>query len=90
MKNLHINAEYIRALSPEAFSEIATNISINWWQPKNLDLHVISDLSSPIQERIEKLADIVSLSIGCSMKNQLLRQILKRLRKFRNQCRQIR
>ena len=61
-KLLHINAEYIRALSPEAFSEIATQyFQLTGWQPVNLDLHVLSDLSSLIQERIEKLADIVKL-----------------------------
>jgi len=61
-KLLHINAEYIRALSPEAFSEIATQyFQLTGWQPVNLDFHVISDLSSSIQERIEKLADIVQL-----------------------------
>tara|TARA_Y100000768_G_scaffold298528_1_gene232294 strand:- start:244 stop:1548 length:1305 start_codon:yes stop_codon:yes gene_type:complete len=61
-KLLHINAEYIRALSPEAFTEIATEyFQLTDWQPKNLDLHVLSDLSSSIQERIEKLADIINL-----------------------------
>ena len=61
-KLLHINAEYIRALSHEAFTEIATEyFQLIDWQPKNLDLHVLSELSWPIQERIEKLADIVNL-----------------------------
>ena len=63
MKKLfHINAEYIRALSPEAFSEIATQyFQLTGWEPINLDFDVLSDLSSSIQERIEKLADIVKL-----------------------------
>tara|TARA_B100001778_G_C18567313_1_gene620791 strand:- start:288 stop:1595 length:1308 start_codon:yes stop_codon:yes gene_type:complete len=63
MKKLfHINAEYIRALSPEVFTEItAEYFQLINWQPTNLDLHVLRDLSSPIQERIEKLADIVNL-----------------------------
>ena len=61
-KLLHINAEYIRALSHEAFTEIVTEyFQLINWQPTNFDLHVISGLSSPIQERIEKLADIVNL-----------------------------
>ena len=61
-KLLHINAEYIRALSHEAFTEIVTEyFQLIDWQPKNLDLHVLSELSWPIQERIEKFADIVNL-----------------------------
>ena len=63
MKKLfHINAEYIRALSPEAFAGIANEyFQLTNWQPINFDLSVLSDLSSPIQERIEKLADIRNL-----------------------------
>jgi len=61
-KLLHINAEYIRALSPEAFTKVVDEyFQLTDWKPTNLDLHVLSDLSLPIQERIEKLADIVNL-----------------------------
>ena len=61
-KLLHINSEYIRALSPEAFVDIVNEyFQFTEWQPTNFDLRVLSDLSSPIQERIEKLADIMNL-----------------------------
>ncbi len=61
-KLLHINSEYIRALSPEAFVDIVNEFfQLTDWQPTNFDLRVLSDLSSPIQERIDKLSDIVNL-----------------------------
>ena len=61
-KLFHINAEYIRALSPEKFVDTAlAYFELISWKPINFDPQVLHDLAIHIQERIEKLADIANL-----------------------------
>ena len=61
-KLFHINAEYIRALSPEKFVDTAlAYFELISWKPINFDPQVLHDLATHIQERIEKLADIANL-----------------------------
>ncbi|GIS55728.1 MAG: hypothetical protein Ct9H90mP30_4130 [Actinomycetota bacterium] len=90
-KLLHINSEYIRALSPEAFVDIVNEyFQFTEWQPTNFDLRVLSDLSSPIQERIEKLADIMNLVDWLFNEEPATETNPKEIKKISNQCLQIR